>query len=206
MISDIGQILKSYISPLGFIDKLGGVVRVVTKNESDSEGSVIRKSFPVDCDVTNDDCLTGKYVDLMPNSAYLSVSYFEDQGVRLVTQDVRNFTFEATLKYVCWLNLKKLGKTSCSNSALAYLNILKALPTAYFNQTVNTVPYSRVIIKVDGQDIKSPQIFSKYTYDEEKTQYLIYPYDYFSMNVNVQFTISQACIPAFTTGEELICE
>src|SRR5688572_11995058 len=130
MINDIGQILKSRLAPLAFIDKLGGVVRVVTKNETDSNGRVVRKSFPVDCDVTNDDCLAGKYTDLVPNSKYLSVAYFEDQGIRPVTQDVKDFTFVASLKLICWLNLKKLGKSNCSNSALAYHNILKVFPTS----------------------------------------------------------------------------
>lgn len=205
MINDIGQILKSRLTTLQFIDKLGGVVRVVTKNETDSNGRVVRKSFPVDCDVTNDDCLAGKYVDLVPNSKYLSVAYFEDQGIRPVTQDVKDFTFVASLKLICWLNLKKLGKSNCSNSALAYLNILKVFPTSYFNQTINNVPYSRIIIKPDGQDIKSPQIFSQYTYEEEKTQYLMYPFDYFSMNIDVQFTIAAACVPDWTNGEEVVC-
>jgi hypothetical protein len=205
MISDIGTILKGYISPLSFVDKIGGVVRVVTKTETDSSGRQVRKSFPVDCEVTNEDCLSGKYVDLVPNSKYKSVIYFEDQGIRPITQDVIDFTFEASLKLVCWLNLKKLGKINCSNSALAYLNILKVLPTRYINQTVNTVQYSRIIIKPQGQDIKSPDIFSKYTYDEEKTQFLMYPYDYFSLDIYVQFTVAKDCVPDWVNGEEIIC-
>lgn len=206
MISDIGVILKSYLTPLTFIDKLAGVVRIVTKSETDSSNRVARKSFPVDCDVTNDDCLNGRYTDLVPNSKYLSVAYFEDEGIRPIGQDIRDFTFEASLKFICWLNLKKLGKTNCSNSALAYLNILKVFPTSYFNQTVNAVPYSRILITPDGQDIKSPQIFSKYSYDEEKTQFLMYPYDYFSMSINVRFSISKACVPDWTNGAEIICD
>lgn len=204
MITDIGNIIKSYLT-LPFIDKLGGVVRVITKTETDSSGRSIRKSFPVDCDVTNDDCLAGRYIDLVPNSKYMSVVYFEDEGVSIVDQNIRDFTFEASLKLVAWLNLKKLGKTACSNSALAYLSILKALPTRYFNQTINGVPYSRILITPSGQDIKSPQIFSKYSYEEEKTQYLVYPYDYFAMDINVKFTVSKSCVPDWTNGEEIVC-
>lgn len=204
MISDIGNILKSYLT-LPFIDKLGGVVRVVTKSETDASGRIVRKSFPVDCGVTNEDCLAGRYVDLVPNSKYLSVAYFEDGGVTLDTQETRDFTFDASLKLVVWLNLKKLGKTACSNSAMAYLSILKSFPTKYFNQTINGVPYSRIIITPEGQDIKSPQIFSQYTYEEEKTQYLMYPFDYFSMNINVRFSVSKSCVPDWTNGEEIAC-
>src|SRR5689334_9452165 len=101
MINDIGQILKSYIEPLGFIDKLGGVVRVVTKSDTGDDGRVVRKSFPVDCGVSNEDCLSGRYTDLMPNSKYLGVAYFEDHGIRPIGQDIRDYTFEASLKFIC---------------------------------------------------------------------------------------------------------
>ena len=199
MINDIGIILKSYISTLPFTDKIAGVVKPITYKETDQSGRVITKTIPVDCNVTHADCVNKKYTDLIPNSQYKSVMYFEDQGTTRLSDTPKDFTFQSTLKLVCWLNLKKMGKTNCSNSALAVASVLNVLPTRYFNNGV----YTRMLIEVTGQDIKSPQIFSRYTYDEEKTQFLMYPYDYFSLTVQVKFTISKACITEWQNEPEV---
>lgn len=200
MNTDIANILKGYIETLPFAGKVGGLVKPITYTSQTDKG-VIKKTIPVDCGVTHANCLKGRYTDLMPDSKYNSVMYFEDGGVRPSDNSARDFSFESNLKLVCWLNLKKLGKTGCSNTALAIATILNTLPTRTFNNGV----YSRIFIAVTGEEIKSPQIFSKYTYDEEKTQYLMYPYDYFALNISVRFSISKSCITNWTNGAETTC-
>jgi hypothetical protein len=198
MINDIGNILKPYIESLSFADKVGGVVKVATKTDTDSNDRTVKKYFPIDCGVTHQECISGKYTDLMPNSNYKSVMYFEDGGIRFIGNNIR----EASLKLVGWLNLKKLGKTGCNGSALAVNTILNTLPTKYFN---SPPVYQRIKIEVQGEDVKSSQIFSKYSYDEDKTQFLMYPYDYFALNINVLFSISKACIVNWDVSPELEC-
>lgn len=199
MNSDIANILKGYLEPLAFTDRLGGLVKAVTFVQ-DNGTDVVRKVMPVDCNVSGEDCTSSKYKHLVPDSRYRSVMYFEDGGVSNLNQDsARDFTYESSLKLVCWLNLKKMGKTSCNNSALAIATIQNAFPTRFFNNGI----YQRIRISIDGQDPKTDAIFNKYTYDSEKTQFLMYPYDYFALNITVRFCISKACITDWTNQEEI---
>lgn len=203
MTSDIAAILRTYIETLPFKDKVGGLVKAITFMQEGEEGlRGIKKVMPVDCGVTHRECTAGKYTDLMPNNKYKSVMYFEDGGTNIITRDPGTFSFETKLTLVVWLNLKKLGKTGCSVSALAIGSILKAFPTKY----VNSSPYTRIQISVDSQEPKTSAIFSKYTYDEEKLQYLMYPFDYFALNISVKFTIPESCITDWENDPELLCD
>lgn len=200
MNADIANILKGYIETLPFAGKVGGLVKAITYSTQTDKG-VIKKIIPVDCGVTHANCLKGKYTDLMPDSKYKSVMYFEDEGIRPVDNSTRDFSFESSLKLVCWLNLQKTGKIGCSNTALAIVTILNTLPTRSFNNGI----YTRIQISIDGEEPKSPQIFSKYTYDEEKNQYLMYPYDYFALNISVKFSVSKSCITDWVNSSEINC-
>ena len=197
MNKDIADILKGHVGTVGFADLVGGMVKTVTFMQGE-EGAAIIKRMPVDCGVTHAQCESGKYTALMPDKKLKSVMYFEDNGVTLIGYDVKDFTFQSNLTLVVWLNQKKLGKTDCSVSALAIATILNTLPTSYFNSGI----YTRIQITVESEQEKSPNIFSRYTYDEEKLQFLMYPYDYFALNISVKFTIPKACIPDWSNLPE----
>lgn len=197
----IATILNTYLTTLPFSDRMAGVVKAVTFVTGTSERPV-KKTIPVDCGVSQADCMDGKYQDLVPNSKYKSISYFEDGGVRLVSINERDYAFQANLRLVYWINLKKVGKTDCNVSALAVTNVLNKLPQSPFNSGI----YSRMRIKVSQELVKSAAIFSKYTYDEAVTQYLMYPFDYFALDLTVDFLINKSCIIDWENGTPLICE
>lgn len=198
MTSDIANILKGYIETLPFIDKIGGLVKAVTFMDAPDEGTAIKRIMPVDCGTSAKECLSGKYIPLLPDSRFMSVLFFEDQGTVLLARDQKDFSFQSNMILVGWLNKKKLGKTSCSISALAIASILDKFPTNYFNSS----PYTRILIQVEGELPKTNAIFSKYTMDEEKLQFLMHPYDYFALSINVKFTIPKACLTLLTPGPE----
>jgi UDP-3-O-acyl-N-acetylglucosamine deacetylase len=60
----------------------------------------------------------------------------------------------------------------------------------------------RIIISIYISSItqveRSVDIFSKYTYNEQATQYLMYPYDYFALDLDIDFMI-----PCIETPSEL---
>lgn len=201
MTSDIANILKGYIDNVGFADKVAGLVKSVTVMDENDAGVKTRRTFPVSCDTSYNDCEKGKYLDLIPNKKYKSIMYFEDGGSRLIGEDPRDFTFTSTLRLVGWMNLQKMGKTNCSISGLAVAHVLKALPTNFNNQGM----YSRMRIKAVSQEVKSNAIFSRYTYKEETLQYLMYPYDYFALNIEVNYSINKNCIEDWENQTELNC-
>lgn len=191
----IADIIKSHIEGLDFVDKIAGLTRVLTFDivTKDSEGKnvPVQKSFPVACCVTADDCKDGAYNELMPNSQYKTVIYFEDMGVTAGDIEGRYSYFTSNVRLVCWINAAKiLGDTcktgtACTLSAHLIAEIIRALPE--FKQHHN--PFNMVLSKVVSQEVSSPSIFSQYTYDEKHTQYLMYPYDYFALDIQTEFAI-----------------
>lgn len=201
MTNDIATILNTYLSTLPFADRIGGVVKPITF-QTGSADAPTRKTIPIDCGVSEKDCVTGKYTDLIPNSKYKSIMYWEDGGTTINGNNTRDFNFTSSLRLVCWINLKKVGKTDCNISSLAITNILNVLPTAPFNSGI----YTRLRITVQQELIKSKDIFSKYTYDEAIVQYLMFPYDYFALDIRVNHTILKSCINDWENGTPINCD
>ncbi len=200
---EVGTILGTYISSLSFVERLASVVRPLTFMTGTAEKPV-KKTYPIDCNTSYKDCVSAakKHTDLVPNSKYKSIHYFEDNGVNTINTTERDFRFESRVRLVGWLNLKKLGKTDCSISSKAVLQIINTLPSGRFNSG----EFKNIQITSISEAPKTSAIFSKYTYDESAAQYLMFPFDYYALDITLQFTISKACIEAFELGTETECE
>ncbi len=192
----IASILKTQIEDtnLCFVDKIAGLVKPVTMTILRDQAK-IDKVFPVACNITEADCIAGKYKDLIPTSNYKSVIYFEDKGTSFGKQIGSSLECVSYLKLVCWLNLRALGSTECSISALAMANIINAMPKTYFNSD----PIIKAMITYESEQTKDKSIFSQYSYEEKDTQYLMYPYDYFAINIRVSYMLNLNC------NIELLC-
>ena len=64
-----------------------------------------RKTYPVSCNTTAEDCKNGLYNDLTPNSKYKTVIYFEDGGVSFNLRQGDFICYTSNLKLVCWINV-----------------------------------------------------------------------------------------------------
>jgi hypothetical protein len=199
MVNDIGKIIIGKIDCLPFLHKFAGVVRTVTIKDA---GVTQRKVFPVSCECSLEDCNKGRYMDLCPDTSKKSVLYLEDTGLRLVNKEGHRAQWKATLNLVCWLNLPKLGQTSCSYSAVAIGAILKQLPLVPFNANDT---YSRVFINVVGEQPKTLNPFAKYSYDETVNQFLFFPYDYFVLALEVDFSTDLRCLTIPEIPAEIDC-
>lgn len=204
MLNDIGEIIVGRISNLPFIDKYAGVVRVISRDDVDSNQKPVKKIFPASCkNPIPEECDFSRYFDLCPDSSKKSVLYLEDNGVRFKSIDGNKVYFIAQFDLVCWLNLPLLGKEECNYSAkiiLAIINKLigKGVP---FQSGI----YQRIFIKPIGEKSKSQNPFSKYTYDLEKNQYLVYPFDWFVLLLEVEFMIDSRCADEIILNEPLEC-
>lgn len=191
----IADIIKTHIEGLDFVDKIAGLVSAVSFDISDKDNQLITKTFPVACCVTADDCKQGAYNDLMPNSQYKTVIYFEDGGVSF-ERYVSNWKYyKSTLRLVCWINIEKItnsgvckSEVPCTYAAHIIADIIRVLPA--FPQ--NIAPFDHVYSEVTGQLVRNPSIFGAYTYDEKHSQFLLAPFDYFALEIQTNFAI---CIP-----------
>jgi hypothetical protein len=195
MNSSIANILKTKLEVLPFVDTIAGLVTVGQKK---NKTEVLR--FPISRDVTHTDCINGRYTDLIPNDKKTSIIYFEDRGISNAGLSGSRTIYESNLTLVGWLNLKKIGKQDIEITSLVVGSILKVLKMPKFNDGM----FQRIDVKVDNQLVKNTQIFSDYTFRRE-AQYMMFPFDYFALNLTVTFEIDTNCINDFVMGVEDDC-
>lgn len=201
MITQIGNIVIDKFKDLPFVDKYAGVVKAVTYNEK-TTSSTIKKIFPAACTLTATECENySRYLDLCPDSSKKSVMYLEDTGLRLNKREGNYLYFSVQLNLVVWLNMPKLGYTDCSYSSIAIIDIIKSIPIKPFNDG----NYHMVNINFVSQQPKSLNPFSKYSYDETINQFLMYPYDYFVLALNIDLRMDLRCLDITPINTEIDC-
>jgi hypothetical protein len=187
----IANILKTKIESLSFVDKIAGLVKPVIITMQNGEG-ILRKTFPISSDITYNQCIENKrYQDLIPNSKYRSIIYFEDNGTSFNYLSKGWIGFNSKLLLIGWFNLSKLKEcniTTNSNEFILY--IISSFPRVPFNSD----PFLGINIIPTTEPIKNNSIFSKYSYDENFTQYLLYPYDYFAINIDITYKANLDCL------------
>ena len=205
MINDIGEIIISRINTLPFVDKIGGVVKILSYSNVDKDNNTVKQSFPVECKapINLDACDTSRYLDLCPDDKKKSVIYLEDNGVRIVQSEGFKISFRASFDLVCWLNLPLLGVENCSFSAAVITNIIKNLigKGVPFQSGI----YQQVRIQPLFEQSKNVNPFSKYTYNLENQQLLMYPFDYFVLSIDIDFIVDARCIDQIVLNPPIDC-
>lgn len=188
---DIANIVKDKISDLPFIDRISGLVRTLSYTET-VDGQTYQYKYPISCDVTYDDCVNNeRYKDMIPNSDLRSLIYFEDNGANILDSNGRGINFTSNIRLVCWLNIKKFDTTDCSVSGYVASHIIRRLLTSgRFSSGI----YNDIHFVISQIPEKTSNIFQYYTYSEASTQYLLYPYDYFALDIKVMYSVMYNCL------------
>jgi hypothetical protein len=187
----IANIIRGHIEDLDFVDKIAGLTQVATFEIKGADNTLVQKTVPIACCVDPESCKEGPYDDLMPNSAYKTVIYFEDGGVSFVRSESNWKYYTSNLRLVCWINIAKIFESECKTgipctyAAHVVAEIIRHLPEFPAHYT----PFDKVYSEVVSQEVRSNSIFSQYTYDEKHSQYLMSPYDYFALNIQTTFAI-----------------
>jgi hypothetical protein len=192
----IADIIKDHIEGLDFVDKIAGVTMPLTfdivTRDKDNNPTSVQKTVPVACCVSASDCKEGAYNELMPDSAYKTVIYFEDGGVSFDKYESNWKYYKSTLRLICWINIEKItnsgsckSEVPCTYAAHIIAEIVRALPAFPENHS----PFDHVYSEITSQLVRSPSIFSAYTYDEKHSQYLMAPYDYFALQIETSFAV-----------------
>jgi hypothetical protein len=191
----IADILKAKIENLDFVDKIAGLVAPVYVDMVDENNNRVQKCFPVSCTTTAQDCKLGAYNDLCPDSKYKTVIYFEDRGVTFDRREGKFIYYRSNLRLVCWINAVKLENDGCADGTECSLaaDLIKDIVCALPEFPENISPFAQVMPVVTSQEIRSNAIFSAYTYNEKQVQYLMYPYDYFALDITTEFAVCQTC-------------
>lgn len=188
MNNKIAGLFKTYLETLPWSDKVAGLVQTANIRVK-KDDSAVEKSYPVSCDVTAEDCIKGEYHALTPDSKKKSVLYFEDKGVSFVERMGARLKFQSSLRLVGWLNLKLINNDcdpeGCGTAGDYVIDVIQVLPTT----PIQTADFISIFVSGISEAERSVDIFSKYTYNENATQYLLHPYSFFALDLEITFVI-----------------
>lgn len=206
MIDSIAIILKDRIKIKPYVGRIAGLTRtavqMVQVDAGDGQNVTLsEKRFPIACNVEGLQCWNqGKYQELAPNQNYQSLMYFEQLGASSYIANHRDTKTKTRLRLVCWFNLAKMGLTVCSTPESIIFELIEAVTTTGATGTGVNYQTNAVLFQ------RSPDIFLKYSYDRYIIEnMLLYPYDYFAIDIDVECTISKGCFSPFVPLTEITC-
>lgn len=205
MITEIAyQIVKNLSEKVAFIDKWAGLVMPMKKSVNKVE-KTMPVAIKIDLPCANNECtgyVSSDYMDLVPDSNKKSVCYIEQVGDITLEQLRKNvYLASANLRVVLWYNLNHITEGEYLDEGVIAYNLLSNIP---YKLTDDLFVYSQnVNISVNGTT-SGADIFSKYSYDEVRTQFVTFPYGAIAIDLNVTYTINKCAfnlIPLAKCGE-----
>jgi|JI10StandDraft_1071094.scaffolds.fasta_scaffold103911_7 hypothetical protein len=222
MVAAIADILKAQIAGLDWIERFGGLVIEAKKPDTRKadNGDVVTvgwQSWPVACDVNAERCFEdqAKLKWFIPESSLAAVAYFVDNGgTSFVGFD--EFTprrggliYRFNLKFVVWMNMKRLGDAITSGECWAADKLVPYVISEFFGtapdaattvfgaDTPKARAYRRIEVTSVSQIQKSPQIFAPFSFWNlpDKQAMFVWPYDYFALQIQGTFVLNRFCLP-----------
>lgn len=185
MIHLVADRIVTYLT-LPLVDKITGIVKPLRYNNA---GKLLVIPVAFNTDVSK--CSQSQLLDYCPDSSKRSIIYFEDLGTTFSQWEGKYMMFTAQMRLVCWFNYKRIGGHSPDQVAL---NLLKYLP----DNMGNFDDLIGVWLDVQRQEPNDGTAFGRYTYPEEISQFITYPYDYVSFILNATFKVAKDCIDDLT--------
>lgn len=192
MLQDICNLLRDKINTIQYFDLVAGLVQTQEQKIVSDDGTSVIKRFPISADVTAEECQSGPYRDLVPDSSKRGIAYFEASNIGL---SGRRYTFgkawNAQVRLVAWINKDYInGGDPGSINAEVIAAAIEAVKVQY-----TAPPFKNIRVIPTGVVENSPAIFSAYTYDNVDTQFLMAPYTYFAVDMQVTFILPEICTP-----------
>lgn len=210
MIHLIEQATSADITALNFVERYGGrAIPVSAKFEAGGgdDPSFPTKTYPVSSQISEKQCFEGgKYLNLVPNEQYKSVAYLEQTaGASGARSDFteEGISITETVRFVCWLNMRKLGidntKGTFAFEAAAIKALFKEYNTTIEGVSVSVDPVSFRIVN------KNPRaVFGQYSYSNIDWAFF-WPFDYFAIDFTFRVLLDAGCLEDVTLGNEISC-
>lgn len=193
----LAEFLKSKLTGEVWISMLAGLVRPIEKIQwidgEEGQGRSIRKRYPLAASVSTDCDNPSVLKELLPNDIHSGVVYFEDYGSTFIDQEGSKRNYNSVLRLVCWMNLNKIKNNGAvSMSSIASARIISLIQGNRENSGI----LQKIRVNQISEVAKGPEIFyPKYSMDPATVNYLVYPFDYFALDVRSEFTFDENCIP-----------
>lgn len=192
------QAIRSAITGLDFVERYGGFTRPLTATIAGK-----RKTFPVAYYLSDKQCFEdGLFEAWTPDDKYKSVCYWEQAGPNSITYQ-KEFESANRMRFICWLNLQKLGISTPTNPerfALAVMKAIKGRRSFNIGSVQGTVDFNSFQMQYDQNTV-----FGSYSYSDRNSLFF-FPYAFFAFDCTANVKITDGCIPALTVAEGLACE
>jgi len=194
----IANIILDRIQNAGFewVDKTAGLVRPITFVKGKTS-----RTLPIAANVSDPlNCTDDVIQALLPEEKYKSVLFIEgDQFPELVKSPIGD-SYRSKLRIVVWLNCSKLGGgAGCGDFAAKAITELLQNPRKYDADPLKSIKH-----KVVGGLTRGKDIFGKYTLSEEKSMFLHFPFDFFSLDVETEYYAPAGCFDGLS-AEDVAC-
>jgi len=180
MIDHVVQGIAHRLKQLNYLSKVGGIAR--QQKIKDGVTTMIYPAVP-------DSEKAGNYILMAPDSRETAVLFFEVQSNNAgnTIAGGRGQQYSANIRVICWLNLQRITPPdTCAIMAQVVSLITQVEQTSSdFVSSVRVVPRSEVP--------RSSDIFGKYSFKEDETQFLMLPFDYFAFDFQVSYILNTAC-------------
>lgn len=215
MIQLLIQPIREVMENTSYVHRYGGLaIPVTTKIKTgDPDNPVyVAKTFPIAEDVYGKECWEeGREQDLVPSENYNSIFWLEETAAPTfeantslpgrsrayqVLKNGQSKIVTAGVRMIGFINRKRLevDHLYVPGDLLLKLDIE--------TEIAGQIPVKNLKIKPVGMEPKGPGIFSKYTF-EEMENYLLYPFDYFAINLQITGLVSAGCVDLLTKSPEL---
>jgi hypothetical protein len=199
MVKELSNILKGMLVDLPFLHTVAGLAQPVIDTRyaeagTDQQAQKIQKKLPVSYDIEDG---MGERA-LVPDGTKKGILYFEDFGTTPDTGakvKAGQLAVVSRLRLVCWVNRQKILEGDMPKYEEVTANFISEIVARLVKGTgINsTIGISRLFVTLAGVPIQDANIFSRYNYDEAELQYLRPPYEYFALDLQCKFWVSQTC-------------
>lgn len=188
MTNEIARILSDSLQPLHdaqLITVLGGLSKVASQQRN--QGTI---KFPVPYDEDSQQYQIENSA-LVPNAKQRAILYFEGNDTNITDFNTKKSKADTRVRLVCWYNMDKFTKMPQGFVDSVFTSkimecISKAKPRPDGIIVGLSVDVTRLLDSANT-------LFSRYTYKEERGQYLQSPYFALGMDITVTYQINHGC-------------
>lgn len=202
----ISLVLMTRLLNLPYINKYGGVVQTITKVVTNGTNKPTLKRIPIsavhEAPAGCGDLAEAINLHFIPESKLKGMLYFEDNGSVLDNNKrASSLTFwHSKLRLVVWMNQKLLTEQFDIELASMAMN---EMITLLCTNPVNLDVFKNLRVEVASIPPATSSLFSQYDYNEKETQFLMPPYDFFAVDLDVFFGIPKGCRVPVIPAENL---
>ena len=131
---------------------------------------------------------TTNYIDVQPDKKLKAFSFFELNGVYSINRVEETVT--SSVSIIFWANLKCIDKRDYDYKSELIQDSIRCVTSSPVSCDVDTIEVTE----------NFEDIFNKYSYDQTKTQFFMYPYTSWKLTFTVTEDSNLSCCTPFTTN------